>query len=47
MASRAVSRVVNLAGLVQGTTAVTAEGEMERYLVDRLLVRRERYDSVQ
>ena len=26
--------------------AVTAEGQMDRYLVDRLLVRRERYDSV-
>ena len=26
--------------------SVTAEGLMERYLVDRLLVGRERYDSV-
>ncbi len=33
--------------MVSSPVAVTAEGQMERYLVDRLLVRWERYDSVQ
>ena len=33
--------------MVSSLVAVTAEGELDRYLVDRLLVRRERYDSVQ
>ena len=33
--------------MVSSPVAVTAEREMERCLVDRLLVRGERYDSVQ
>jgi hypothetical protein len=33
--------------MVSSPVAVTAEGRMERNLVDRLLVRTERYDSVQ
>jgi hypothetical protein len=33
--------------MVSSPVAVTAEGQMERYLVDPLLVRWERYDSVQ